>query len=273
MRSFLSFIGGAVALLALLATVPLLWVSTHIVEEDGYVAFSSTLAEDEELQGAFAAYLADELAARGVLPEALAPVATTALTRVASRTSNQPGFVEAWEKTQRNSHRSAFAEPMPRVLGVDVGPMASFVAKRVSGALPVTLAVPDDLVVPVVTGAGDREAVQRIKETSRQSRIGAVIALVGAVACIGFARRKSVAAAGLGVGSVAVAGLLWLTSGPATQRILDHTEAPSEFARTLQKLLVDRAADSLGAWLVIVAVMGGVVAAAGLVGRAVGGRS
>jgi hypothetical protein len=77
----------------------------------------------------------------------------------------------------------------------------------------------------------------------------------------------------LGAGAVGVAGLLWLTSGPVTQEILDHTEAPSEFARTLQKLLVDRAADSLDAWLVVLAVGGGILAVAGVVARTVAGPS
>jgi hypothetical protein len=253
--------------------VPMLWLSTHIVDESGYVQFSSTLAKDTELQRAFSDYLTDELAARGVIPAPLKATAATALAEAVGRTSNQAGFVEAWEETQRNSHREAFADPMPKVLGIDVGPMATFVAQQVSAALPVAISAPEHLVVPVVTDAGDREMVERVEETTRLGRITGLIALVGAAACVGLARRTSVAVAWLAAGTAAVAGVLWLSSGPVTQKILDHTEAPSEFARTLQKLLVDRAAESLAAWLVILAVGGAIVAAAGIVGRAVTGRS
>lgn len=273
MRRLLSTVSGAVALLALLAAVPLLWISTHVADEDGYVEFSSTLAKDSELQSAFAAYLSDELAGRGVLPSALKDTATTALTQVASRTTNEDGFVEAWEETQRSFHRSAFADPPPQVLAVDVSPMASFVAERVSGRLPVALQIPDGLVVPVVSDASDRRAVENIKDTTRYGTIAAVVTLLGAIACLALAGRRSAAVAALGVGTVAVAGLLWLVSGPAAQKVLDHTAAPSEFARTLQKLLVDRASDSLAGWLVLLAIAGGVVAVAGLVGRAVTGRT
>jgi hypothetical protein len=66
--------------------------------------------------------------------------------------------------------------------------------------------------------------------------------------------------------------VLWLSSGPAAQAVLDRTSAPSAFARTLQKLLMDRASDSLAAWLVVLALLGAVLAATGLVGRAVTGR-
>lgn len=272
MRTLFSFISGTVALLALMAAVPLLWLSTHVVSEDGYVQFSSTLAKDSELQSAFSAYLTDELSARGVIPGALKAPAATALTGAMQRTSNQAGFVEAWEETQRNSHREAFADPMPKVLGVDVSPMATFVAKQVTGDLPVRLTVPGHLVVPVVTDASDRETVDRVKDSTRLGRIAGLVALVAAAACVGLARRTSAAVAWLGGGVLAVAGVLWLTSGPVTQAILDHTEAPSEFARTLQKLLVDRAADSLDAWLVILAIGGGIVAIAGAVGHTAIGR-
>jgi len=273
MRTVVSFVSGAVALIALMAAVPLLWLSTHIVDEDGYVAFSSTLAQDTELQSAFSAYLTDELSARGVVPEAFKAPAAAALANAVERSSNQAGFVEAWEETQRSSHREAFADPMPTILGVDVGPMAAFVAKQVSGNLPITITVPKGLVVPVVTDESDRKMVDRVKESTDLGRLAGIVAAIGAVVCLAAARRTSTAVAWLGGGTVAVAGLLWLTSGPVTQNILDHTEAPSEFARTLQKLIVDRAASSLDAWLVVLAVGGGIVAVAGLVGRAAVGRT
>lgn len=272
MRTVLSFVSGAMALLALLAAVPLLWLSMHIVNEDGYVKFSSTLAKDAELQRAFSAYLTDELSTRGVIPAALKAPASTALSGAMARTTNEAGFVEAWEETQRNSHREAFADPMPKVLGVDVSPMASFVAKQVTGDLPIALTVPSRLVVPVVTDANDREMVDRVEESSRLGRIAGIVALVAAAASVALARRTSSAVAWLGAGTLGVAGVLWLSSGPVTQKILDHTEAPSEFARTLQKLLVDRAADSLDAWLVILAIGGAIATVAGFVGRGVAGR-
>jgi hypothetical protein len=162
---------------------------------------------------------------------------------------------------------------MPKVLGIDVTPMATFVTKQATGNLPVALAVPKHLVVPVVTDASDREMVDRVKQSTTAGRIAGIVAVIAAVACVGLARRTSTAVAWLGAGMIAVAGLLWLSSGPVSQAILDHTEAPSEFARTLQKLLVDRAASSLDAWLVILAIGGGIAAIAGVVGRAVTARA
>ncbi|MBC7633692.1 hypothetical protein [Aeromicrobium sp.] len=272
MRSFLSMLSGLVALVALLATIPLLWVSTHVAEEDGYVRFSSVLAKDAELQSTFAAYLGNDLVKRGVLPERLEPAATAALTAVAGRTTSEPGFVGAWEQTQRSFHRSAFAGSSQSDLLVDAGPMASFVSKRVSGALPVQIPVPDRLVVRV-GNAQDRQQIEKVQDTTSQSRIGLVVVAVGALGCLLLARRRSVALAWLGLGTVLVAGALRLVSSVAAPRILDQTEAPSAFARTLQKLLVDRASDSLATWLLWVAAGGAVLVVVGVAGRAVLGRS
>ena len=166
MRTVLSFVSGAVALLALLAAVPLLWLSTHIVDEDGYVEFSSTLAKDAELQRAFSAYLTDELSARGVIPAALKAPASTALSGAMAAYEQRGRVRRGVGRDERNSHREAFADPMPKVLGVDVSPMATFVAKQVTGDLPVALAVPSRLVVPVVTDASDREMVDRVEEST-----------------------------------------------------------------------------------------------------------
>ena len=161
---------------------------------------------------------------------------------------------------------------MPKTLGLDVSPMATFIAKQAGGDLPVAIAVPKHLVVPVVTDASDREMVDRVEQSTTLGRIAGIVAVVAAIVCVALAQRTSTAVAWLGGGTLAVAGLLWVTSGPVSQNILDHTEAPSEFARTLQKLLVDRAASSLDAWLVVLAILGGIVMVAGLVGRAVTGR-
>lgn len=270
MRTFVAFVCGVIAFVAALITVPTLWVATHVADEDGYVRLSSQLATDSELQVAFASYLSNELASRGVLPDSLEETAAAALTQVAGRTSNQPGFVEAWEQTQRDFHRGAFADGAAGPLTVDVGPMAKFVASQVSDSLPVSLTVPTDLVVPV-GDAQDRQDVDNVKRTTGMSRIGVIVAALAAIAAIGVARRRSIAVMWLGVGALTIAGLLWLASNIAAPRVLDHVDAPSEFARTLQKLLVDRAAASLDAWLLWIAVGGAALALGGFIVRASAG--
>lgn len=271
MRGLLALVSGLVAIVALAATIPMLWVSTHVVSEDGYVAFSSVLATDSELQGAFAAYLSSDFVQRGSLPSGLERTATTALTAVAGRTTNAPGFVAAWEQTQRSLHRSAFTGDAAEPLTVDLAPVAAFVTRRVAGSLPVTLPVPDSLVVRV-GDAQDRSAIDDLKKTSGLGRVGVAVTAIAALAALVFARRRSVALTWLGAGTIIVAGALWIVSAQAVPKVIDRVDASSELARTLQKLLADRASDSLAAWLLWVGVVGVAMLAVGVTGRVVAGR-
>ena len=269
MRSLSSFVAGVVAVLAAIVTVPLLWVSTHVVDEDGYVAFSSSIATDSELQGAVAAYLADDYVQRGLLPAALQETATSVLTTVARGTSDQPGFVTAWEQTQRSLHQSAFDDGTGP-LTVRLQPLSQFAADRVGTLLPVSLDVPVDLQAQVGT-AGDREKLQEAERSRTYSLLGLMVVVVAATACLVAARRRTLAVAGLGLGALVVAGVLRVVVEIVLPDLVDRAETLSPFARAVQRLLLDRAADSLSGWLELIAVVGAGALLVGLLGRIASG--
>ena len=269
MRSLSSFVAGVVAVLAAVVTVPLLWVSTHVVDEDGYVAFSSSIATDSELQGAVAAYLADDYVQRGLLPAALQETATSVLTTVARGTADQPGFVTAWEQTQRSLHQSAFDDGTGP-LTVRLQPLSQFAADRVGTLLPVSLDVPVDLQAQVGT-AGDREKLQEAERSRTYSLLGLMVVVVAATTCLVAARRRTLAVAGLGLGALVVAGVLRVVVEIVLPDLVDRAETLSPFARAVQRLLLDRAADSLSGWLELIAVIGAGALLVGLLGRIASG--
>lgn len=270
MRSFSAVVAGVVATVVAFVTVPILWISVHVQDEAGYVSFSRELATDDELQGAFAAYLADDFVQRGVLPGRLQDLATSALTSVARATSNQPGFVEAWEETQRSLHRSAFGDSTGPIT-VDVTPMANFVAARVGDQLPVSLKVESELRVPLGTAA-DRRQLRWIDESRTYGLIGLMIVVVAAAVCVLAARSRGLALAGLGVGALVVAGGLRLLTSVVTPRLIDDTSQASAFARSVQRLLVDRGAESLVGWLEPMAMIGFAAVLLGFGGHVISGR-
>lgn len=270
MRSLTSFVAGLVAVVAALVAVPMLWVSAHVADEDGYVAFSSELASDAELQGAFADYLAYDLVARGILPQRLQEVTGKALAVVSRTTASQPGFAEAWGETQRSLHTSAFDDTTGPVT-VEISPIASFLAERLGDRLPVTLSIPSGLRAPVASEQ-DRSDIAPLGHAGTWGLLALLVSVVAAAVSFFSARSRPLALAGLGLGALAVAGILRLGTSVVTPRVLDRAPDQSEFARTLQELLVDRAADSLGGWLAATAVCGGVVLVLGLAGRALMGR-
>jgi hypothetical protein len=270
MRSVFAGVAGIVAVVVALVTVPLLWVSTHVADEDGYVTFSSQLATDDELQGAFVAFLVDEYVQRGVLPESLQEPATSALTVVTRTATNQPGFVEAWEQTQRDLHQSAFQDDSGP-LTVSLRPLATFVTERLGDGLPVALPVPPDLRAEVGTSQ-DRERLVWVERSRTYSLLGLMILLVAATASLVAARSRPVALAGLGIGALATAGVLRVVTEIVTPELIDRAETLSPFARSVQQLLVDRAAASLSDWLGWIAIGGAAAVVLGVLGRLVTGR-
>lgn len=271
MRSLTSLVAGLVAVIAAIVTIPLFWVSTHVADEDGYVTFSSVLATDPELQAAVADYIADDYVQRGLLPAALQDLAASALTSVARGATDQPGFVTAWEQTQRSLHRSALdGGTQSGPLTVDLSPLSRFAVDRLDGRLPVQLDVPDGLEAPVGTTA-DRDRLQLVERTPTYSLLGLMIVLAAAAVCLVAARRRTIAVTGLGLGALVTAGVLRAATEIVVPDLIDRAESLSPFARSVQTLLLDRAGDSLAVWLEQVALVGAAAVLVGLLGRAVSG--
>ncbi|MET1037956.1 MAG: hypothetical protein ABW075_06750 [Aeromicrobium sp.] len=270
MRSLPSFLGGLVATLAAIVTVPMLWLSVNVRDEDGFAALSNQLAADAELQRSVSAYLAEDFVARGLLPGALQAPAAAAMTLVAGQATNQPEFATAWEASQRSLHQSALEETSGPVT-VDLSPIAAFVVDRVGEQLPVAL--PGDITVPVQIGdEQDRDRLQWVERSRMWSLLGLMVILVSVAVCFLGARSKSLAIAGLGFGALVVAGTLWSATTVVSPMLIDGFEDSTEFAKSLQKLLVDRAADSLATWLTPMAWAGAAATVVGLLGHAVASR-
>ena len=165
MRQLTAGVCVLIAVVAALITVPMAWVATHVADEDGYVSFSKPLGSDHELQQAFSAYLSDQLVTKYNLPAAVRPQASAALTVAARTASNAPGYTQAWEETQRRSHRLVFGPDAKQDrLAIDVGPLATFAVKHV-GNLPITLPTINGSLVVAVNGAPESGAINQVKDT------------------------------------------------------------------------------------------------------------
>ncbi len=256
-----------VAMLAAAVTLPLAWVASNLADEDGYVTFTSPMGSDPELQKAFSAYLSDYFVRDQGLPSSLQGTVASVLTAAAATTANAPGFTTAWEESQRRSHQLMFGPSADQDrLAIDLSPLAKFIAARVTEGLPVALPEPGAIVLQV-NEASQREAFDQIEASKERSRIGWVVVAAAAALSLLFAKRRSTGLVWLGVGALGVAALLRAASGYAVPNILDKTPAPSGFARTLQKLLADRAADSFAQMLLWVAIAGAAAIVVGVLLR------
>ncbi len=272
MRRLVASVFVIVAMLAAVITLPLTWVANNIADEDGYVAFTSPMGSDPELQKAFSAYLADYFVREQGLPAAVQPTVATALTKTVATTANAPGFTTAWEASQRSSHRLMFGPDAKQDrLAVDLGPLATFAVDQASGSLPFALPAPGPIVLQV-NDTSQQEAIDQIAATKDRSQIGWIVVAAAAALSLLFASRRSTGLVWLGLAAVAVAGVLRAATGYGVPNILERTPAPSGFARTLQQLLADRAADSLAQLLLWFGVAGAVAIVVGLAARISGGR-
>ena len=267
-RSGASFLCWVVAVVAAIVTVPTLWVATHVADEDGYVDFTQTFVADIEFRNAIVATIADDVVSQGGVPASLKPAVEQALRAVATRTARQPGFAEAWEESTRRTHRLTFGPDADSDrMTADIGPIASFVGEQVTRDLPVRVAIPGKLLVPIYD-APDREVIDQVEKTPDRSRVGLLAVGVASLMCLLLARRRINAVVGLGAGAVITGGVLLAGTGLALPEVLDRTPGRTPFAREMRDLLVDRASDSLNQWLMWFVVIGGVVLVLALLGRA-----
>ena len=280
MRSFLSLVCGIVAVLAALLTVPAMWVSHNIASEDGYVAFAEPIARDSQFHDSLAGVLSDELVQNSALPADLQTVARTAIVRITKQVVDEPGFVAAWDDTQRQSHKIMLGEPrdLPPDLdssqrfAIDLAPIGRFVVTRVNKDLPFALPAPQQMIV-AVNGTTQQQMLDRIRQSPTYASKGLIAVGVFGALALAFARRRSVAVVWLGLGTIAAAGILKVAAAKGVPEILDRNTAPTPFARTLLDVFVERANASFDHWLLVLAVGGGIVVAVGGVARLVTSRS
>ncbi|MGH3424157.1 MAG: hypothetical protein ACRDO8_05475, partial [Nocardioidaceae bacterium] len=213
MRSLVAALLGLGALLLTALALPAMWTERNVVDEDGYVAFTAPLASDHELQSALAQVVAQSVVDNTRVPPAARPVVQKAAARIAGL----PGYSDAWRESNRRSHRAVFGDPRDRSpkqdgsdrLVVDVGPFAQLVVDRVNDTAGTHLEAPGQVVVNV-GGSNQQRLVERLRSLDPLAYVLAGAAVLLAICSVLLARGRGAALAWLGVGAVAVAGVLKL---------------------------------------------------------------
>jgi len=263
MRSTVSGFAGTAAVALFAVLLPLFWVTTHITSEDGYVDFTSEMIQDEQFRDRLTQTTTDVVTRRTGAPRAASDVVSAALSAAADRLASQPAFAEAWARTQRQSHRALFDEGE---LVIDVAPLAQVIVDAASGRLPVSVEVPDQLLVPV--GAAERSAVIDGLDAAPQvaTVVGLLLLAASAVAVVS-ARRSGAALSWLGIGFVGAALLDRLAAHEVVPRVLSGDPEQGSLARRTQDLLIEQAVSSFDGTTLIAMGLGAVLVVAGLVVR------
>lgn len=277
MRTFVSALAVLIGLVMTAVAVPAMWVDRNIVQEDGFVALTGPLGMDTVFQQRLGAAAVGSLGSDRI-PDALTELARPILESAATSLTGLPGYPQAWTETLRKSHRLSFAGPNTppaetdgvSSLTLDVAPLVGLVAKQVAGATGLPLEAPDQVLINIGQ-SNQRQILERVSAYAPMGYaigVGAVIAFALALVA---ARRRSTVLAGAGVGALVVAGV-WKLASDAAGAAVTRTKSGNEVAEIFKREFVAASAGSFGQWILVAAVVGGIVLVLGLVLLIVGGR-
>lgn len=251
-----------------------MWVDRNIVQQEGFVAFTAPLGKDPVFQERLAAAAVGSLGAEQI-PAALSGLVTPILDSAARSLTSMPGYPEAWSETLRKSHQLNFTDPSAppaetaTSVTLDLAPLVALVAKQVADATTLPLEAPEQLLITI----GQPEHRQLLDRVSAFAPMGyalAVGALIAFALAFVAARRRWTVLAGIGLGGLVLAAV-WKLAADAAGGAVTATSSGNEVAEIFKSEFVAAASSSFGQWILVAAVVGGVLLAAGLVVRFVGG--
>lgn len=257
--------------------VPAIWVERNILQEDGFVALAAPLGQDPAFQRRLATAAVVSLGVEERIPEAFAELAQPILDNAAQSLTGMPGYPDAWAETLRKSHRLTFADPntLPAeaegatALTLDAAPLVGLVAKQVTDATGLPLTAPDQVLIHI----GQSSQRQAVEMVAAYAPIGYAVAIGAGIAfllALVAARRRWTVLAGAGSGTLLLAGA-WKLAADAAGGAAAGTSSGNEVADIFKREFVSASTGSFGQWILIVAVAGAVLLAAGLVLRVVAG--
>jgi hypothetical protein len=270
LRTFVSAIAVILGLLLSAVAIPAIWVDSNVVQEDGFVALSAPLGQDEDFQQRLAAAAVGTIDTSSV-PDALAGIVQPVVEAAAGSLTGLPGYPAAWEETLRKSHRLSFADPASPPAGadssssltLDVAPLAALAIAELSRTTGMPLDAPDQTVINV----GQAHQRQWIERLSAYAPLGYSLAIGAGVAfalALVAARRRWTVIFTAGAGALLLAAV-WTVGSVQARDAVGGAASGNEVADMFKNEFVAAAFTSFQSWITGTIVVGGVLLAAGLV--------
>ncbi|WP_026919101.1 hypothetical protein [Gordonia shandongensis] len=265
MRSVVSGLFTAVAILCMIVAVPSLWFSMRVVSTDGFVASASDAARTSAVQDFFA-----EKIAASVQDRAGSAVPATLVEPTARNYTRSDGFVEDFAEVARQQHDWLFTEPPAdadlHIMDLDITPMINRVVR--TAPLPVPVRVDRPVTVSIdqnsVAAGSMEDAGTLVDYLAWGTAIGAV---VSAIIALVAARRRTTVVVWLGIGGI-VAGVVSAALAVfAKGRVNEHLASSEDSARTAIEVVTSGILDNLVTISTFVGIGGVAVALVGVVAR------
>jgi hypothetical protein len=270
LRTFVSAVAVILGLLLSAVAVPAMWVDRNVVQEDGFVALSAPLGQDEGFQQRLAAAAVGTIDISSV-PDALAGLVQPVVEAAARSLTGLPGYPVAWEETLRKSHRLSFADAASLPAGadssssltLDVTPLVALATEELSRTSGLTLDAPEQTLINV----GQPDHRQWIERMSAYAPLGYPLGIGAGIAfalALVSARRRWTVIFSAGIGALLLAAL-WTFGSQLARDAAVGAASGNEVADMFKDAFVAAGSASFQSWASGTAVAGGVLLAAGIV--------
>ncbi|MFW0775687.1 hypothetical protein ACLRGI_21260 [Paenarthrobacter nitroguajacolicus] len=277
LRTFVSALGVILALLLTAVAVPTAWVDQNIVKEEGFVRIAGALGNDPEFQNRLAAAAVGTFESSVDLPGPIQALAVDALRSATSGMQSWSDYPQAWEETVRNSHRLNFGAAnqseettATTALVLDISPMVRIIRDHFAQATRINIDVPAESLVSLGEPS-HRQLVERVAAFAPLWWVAALGALISVLLALVAARRRSLVLVFLGLGGLALAAL-WTAGADVAGGVVGNLSSANGVAELFKQEFLTAARSGFGEWVVIAAVVSGVVLVAGVIASVVSGR-
>ncbi|MFT4189580.1 MAG: hypothetical protein QM621_13510 [Aeromicrobium sp.] len=267
MRSFGSVVTGLVAVLAFAVFAPMLWLTTNVADEDGYVELSGVALSDPERRAEVADAVEVELTERTTghlqdlgVPQVVIDGTTGQIDSLTEEGLAEESVAQAWADAQRQAHQEMFAGKGSTGSGfvIELAPLMTAAASAVG--------VDGNLFGASVRVESENEVSKRFVWVTTHSLaitlISGAVLLAAAGSSFVLARRKHLALLGLGVAGLGVIGVEYLLARFAPDLVGLPDDAG--ISERLGHVVLEIAADSFQVSAIPVAIGAAAVFGAGV---------
>lgn len=267
MRSFVSGLATLVAIVAIIAALPALWIKERVIDPEGFSSTASTMAADKQVQ----AYMADEIVNQVVAgTNGLAPALI--VKPIATAYTASPQFQTDFVDLASQKHSWLFDEATPDKQGKPMELDLTAMVNRVVASTGIRVTIPGPITVAISSGAGDTLSAGRYHRVSTQitqiAYTSVVVAIVAALLALLVGRRRGTILAWLGFGAVLAGVISWVLATLMANRAKQEVAAADGAARQVAEITIDGAMSDLTTVSLIVGGVGLAVIVVGVVLRA-----
>lgn len=255
-----------IGLLFLAVGIPGVWVQNNIVSSDGFVALNRGVGTDDNFRTVLVTEAVDSVGGDLQAPQEIIDLAQRALSTAVKDVQSWPEYPAAFDETIRSSHAALFPEDGSQAqpqLALDITPIVSMAVQKLVPGVDLQGTQRG----PMYQSLSSQNPSNVVNLAKSVGSVGLPLAIAGGVMLvigIAIGVRKGTMMVVAGIGGLLVAGAHWLVI-PVASTVMNQFTSSNELANAYIAALMPSIERSLGAWVVIEALVAGGLLVVGIV--------